>query len=274
VNAETGDQVTRWIYGTTLTDSAVASNNLLRTKIYPESDDRPAPAADGPDGVYARLEYTYNRQGQPLSFKDADLTQHDYVYDKLSRLTADKATELGDGLSSAVRRIGRTYDVRGFLDKVTSYSTVSGSVVVNEVQLVYDPFGNLVEDRQSHSGAVTGTTPKVVYVYTDGSNNKLRKVSVTYPNGRVLTYHYGTANSIDDHLNRVSDERVTGESDHLVDYRYVGEAWQSRISYPQPSIMCDYKKQSGEPDGDAGDPYSGYDRFGRTVDIRWIKPIT
>ena len=38
-NAATGDQVTNWIYGTTLNDSEVATSNLLRAKIYPESDD-------------------------------------------------------------------------------------------------------------------------------------------------------------------------------------------------------------------------------------------
>jgi hypothetical protein len=34
-----------------------------------------------------------------------------------------------------------------------------------------------------------------------------------------------------------------------------------------------YPCPSGQPDGDAGDPYNGYDRFGRTVDIHWSKPI-
>jgi hypothetical protein len=32
-------------------------------------------------------------------------------------------------------------------------------------------------------------------------------------------------------------------------------------------------QQIGQPDGDAGDPYNGYDRFGRTVDIRRSTPI-
>ena len=54
-----------------------------------------------------------------------------------------------------------------------------------------------------------------------------------------------------------------------LEYRYVGRSWQVRLAYPQPSIACDYKKQAGQPDGDAGDPYNGYDRFGRTVDIHW-----
>jgi len=30
-----------------------------------------------------------------------------------------------------------------------------------------------------------------------------------------------------------------------------------------------YIKQSGEPNGDAGDQYTGLDRFGRVVDQRW-----
>jgi hypothetical protein len=102
----------------------------------------------------------------------------------------------------------------------------------------------------------------------------MRKVSVTYPNGRVLEYLYGTTNSMDDHLNRVSAEKVTGESQNLVEYRYVGQNWQVRLAYPEPDIMCNYRKQAGQPDGDAGDPYNGYDRFGRTVDINWTSPIT
>jgi hypothetical protein len=30
-----------------------------------------------------------------------------------------------------------------------------------------------------------------------------------------------------------------------------------------------YIKEAGSPVGDAGDPYAGYDRFGRTVEMRW-----
>jgi len=40
VNDVTGDQVTRWVYGTTLTDSGVATGHLLRAKIEPP----PSPA--------------------------------------------------------------------------------------------------------------------------------------------------------------------------------------------------------------------------------------
>jgi hypothetical protein len=91
---------------------------------------------------------------------------------------------------------------------------------------------------------------------------------------RVVEYIYGTTNSMDDHLNRVTAEKVTGESGNLVEYRYMGAALQVRLAYPMPDVMCDYKKQAGQPVGDAGDPYNGYDRFGRTVDINWSKPIS
>ena len=36
-NNVTGDQVTTWEYGTTLDDSDIASNQLLRAKVYPDS---------------------------------------------------------------------------------------------------------------------------------------------------------------------------------------------------------------------------------------------
>ncbi|MEZ6147039.1 MAG: hypothetical protein R3B91_16800 [Planctomycetaceae bacterium] len=38
----------------------------------------------------------------------------------------------------------------------------------------------------------TSTTPKVQYAYADGSSNTVRPASLTYPDGRVVTYNYGT----------------------------------------------------------------------------------
>jgi len=38
-NPTTGDQVTKYVYGTTLTDSSIARADLLRAVIYPDSDD-------------------------------------------------------------------------------------------------------------------------------------------------------------------------------------------------------------------------------------------
>jgi YD repeat-containing protein len=271
INPTTGNQVTRWIFGTTLDDSGIASNRLLRAKIYPESDDRPAPLDSGPDGVYARLEYTYNRQGDVVQFTDADGTVHEYEYDKVARLIEDRATTVASHLDTAIRRISRAYDNRGMLALVTSRSAVTGGSIVNEVALLYGPFGQLIEDAQAHGGAVDGSTPKVQYGYTDGSGNTLRRTSITYPNGRVMNYLYGASLSIDDLLNRISAQEVDGEGDNLVEYTYAGAAWQVQIHMPQPDLELTYKHQTGAPVGDAGDIYSGYDRFGRTQEILWLK---
>lgn len=270
-NPTTGDQVTRWIFGTTLADGGIASNRLLRAKIYPESDDRPAPLDSGPDGVYARLEYGYNRQGDVVEFTDADGTVHEYGYDKIGQLIDDRVPTLAAHLDTAVRRISRTYDNRGLLSKVTSHSAVTGGSIVNEVARSYGPFGQLVEDVQSHSGATGGGTPKVSYAYTTGAGNILRRTSVTYPNGRVLEYQYGASMSINDHLNRVSAEKVQGEGSNLVQYTYAGAAWQVQVAMPQPDVELTFKQQSGAPAGDAGDIYAGYDRFDRAQEILWLK---
>jgi RHS repeat-associated protein len=266
VNGDTGNQVTKWIFGTTLEDSTIASNNLLRTKIYPESEDRPV----GPDGVYAQLQYTYNRQGQKVTFIDADGTEHDYAYDQLGRLISDAVPTLGPGLDDSILRIERAYEVRGMLQAISSYSAASGGTVVNESAFAYDAFRNLITDQQSHSGAVvTSTTPQVGYSYADGSANTVRRTSTIYPNGQALNVQYGAANSADDHLNRVTALQLASESNTLVAYTYVGLAWQVLVGYAGPAVEMTYIQQSGEPVGDAGDPYNGYDRFGRTVDIRW-----
>lgn len=271
INPTTGNQVTRWIFGTTLAESGIASNRLLRAKIYPESDDRPAPLDSGPDGVYARLEYTYNRQGDVVQFTDADGTVHEYEYDKAGRLIEDRATTIASHLDTTVRRISRAYDNRGMLALVSSYDAVTSGTILNQVALLYGAFGQLVEDAQAHGGTVDGSTPKVQYGYTDGSGNTLRRTSITYPNGRVMNYLYGASLSIDDLINRVSAQEVDGEGDNLVEYTYAGAAWQVQINMPQPNLELTYKHQSGAPVGDAGDIYSGYDRFGRTQEILWLK---
>lgn len=38
---------------------------------------------------------------------------------------------------------------------------------------------------------------------------------------------------------------------------------------PEADHALTYVKQSVEPDGDAGEQYTGLDRFGRVVDQRW-----
>lgn len=190
-NADTGAQVTTYTYGSTLTDSAIVSNELLVQTEYPEG---------------GLATYAYNRQQQRTKLTDPNATVHEYDYDKLGRLIADKVTTLGSGggvIDTAVRRIERTYEVRGMVETVTSFSAVSGGSVVNEVEFAYNDFGQLATERQEHGGSVSGSSPTITYAYVDGTGNTIRPTQVTYPNTTVLTYDYGTSGGANDRLSRV-----------------------------------------------------------------------
>ena len=129
-----------------------------------------------------------------------------------------------------------------------------------------------VEDKQEHTGAVDVNTPAVQYGYEDGSRaNTVRRTSMTYPDGRILNYTYGTGGEANDRLSRVGALQIEGEGLDACTYTFVGAARYVKIAYPQPSVELSYFKPTTAPNGDAGDKYSGYDRFGRTVDMRWIK---
>jgi len=103
-----------------------------------------------------------------------------------------------------------------------------------------------------------------------GGANNSRLLSVTYPNGRVLSYNYATGVDSDvSRLTSLSDSTGTLES-----YAYLGLDTVVLRSHPQPGIDLTYIKQTGESNGDAGDKYIGLDRFDRVVDQRWINTST
>ena len=239
-NATTGAQVTTWNYGSTLTESLVASNELLHSKVYPDS-------TSGSDQVV----YAYNRLGQVTQQTAQNGTVRQFDYDLLGRLQDDMATTLGTGVDATIQRISRTYEVRGLLQNVTSYNnpTPGSGTGVNDGELLYNTFQQLANDYQSHSGAVnTGTTPNVAYAYANGSANTIRLNTITYPNGRAINYAYGAANSIDDLLSR-----VTGLGDSIttsmVAYSKLGLDTTVVVQYPQPNVQMTY---IGTPGGDGG----------------------
>jgi RHS repeat-associated protein len=285
-NSVTGDQLTQWVYGTTLSDSGVASFELLRAKIYPDSDDAASPLGNGLDGLYDRVEYRYDRLGELTELKDQNETVHAYEYDKLGRLLHDKVTVVGDGIDDAILRISREYEVRGMLKTVTSADGVDpeDSEVVNQVKLTYNEFGLLIADSQSHNG-IEETPPVVSYTYgpaaSSGSssssssasgigspNSITRPRTIVYPDGRTLTYEYGAEGSVDSLRGRVHE--IKDGENTLVRYTYRGIKSTVRIEYIEPGIELTYIMQSGESPGDAGDQYTGLDRFGRIVDVRWL----
>jgi RHS repeat-associated protein len=249
-NPETGDQITQYQYGVTfLSGSDLVTNDLISAEIYPDSS-----------GCGDQVSYGYNRQGQRTSMRDQNGSVHKYAYDLLGRQTADAVTTVAAGIDDAVLRIGRTYEVRGMAEKITSYDAASSGTVVNEVQNDYNNFAQLETQYQEHAGSVnTGTSPKVGYAYEDGSANTVRPTLMTYPSGQVLQNLYDDADA--DNLSRIRTLNFDGTD--VAQYSYLGLGTFVTTDYPEPQIKLDYASGSGI------NPYTGYDRFGRVIDLLW-----
>ena len=179
-------------------------------------------------------------------------------------------TTLGTGVDGAVRRLSTAYEVRGMKSKLTSWNdaSVSSGDVVNECQFAYNGFRQLATEYQSHGGAVnTSTSPKVQYSYASGSANTIRSTGITHPNGRMVSYDYGTSNGINDAISRV--DAVKDGATALAQYSYLGGAAFVITDYTEPDINWTLADLAGSNDPDTGDIYSGFDRFGRVKDNRW-----
>jgi YD repeat-containing protein len=254
-NPTTGEQVTTWVYGTTLAASGIARNDLPVSKTYPTGESETQ---------------SYNRQGEAQTMTDPNGSVHGYRRDKLGKLTDDQITTLASEVDGLVRRISTTYDERGRVQLITSGSEPEpgAGTVINQTAYSYNGIDCLTKEAQSDSGVLDGSTPSVQYNCTGALDNVLRRTALVYPNGRTVSYEYGAAGSIDDVLNRVQsvhDDDLTV----LAEFQYLGSVMPVVTSLPQPAIQRRWKKLSGQPDGDAGDPYTGYDRFGRTEQMQW-----
>lgn len=278
----TPSQTTTYIYSALLSDkgSAVKSNSYLRAVIYPMSDDAVVSnvLSNGGDGVYDRVEMTYHADGSLATRKDQNGTVRTFSYDDAGRLTSDAVTTLGTGVDGAVRRIAMGYDDLGRPSLFTSFDAASAGTTVNEVRRAFDGLGRLTTEYQEHAGAVsTGASLKVQYGYdaTIASNvftKSARLKSLTYPNGRILRHEYGSGT--DDATSRLSylaDDNAGSIGTHLEEYSYLGAATIVERKHPEPGLDLTYVKLAAEATGDAGDKYTGLDRFGRVVDQRWRK---
>jgi YD repeat-containing protein len=256
-------QTTQYVYGaTTGTGSDLNSYDILVAIQYPD------PTTGNPSSSQQDA-YTVNALGDVKTKTDRNGNVHTLSYDVLGRLTADAVTTLGTGVDGTIRRIETAYDTGDRPYLFTSYSAASGGSIVNQVQDAFNGLGQLIEEWQSHSGAVnTSTTPNVQYSYTlmSGGVNNSRLTGFTYPNGRVITYNYATG--VDNTISRlttISDGATTLESLSYLGLNTIVIRFQ-----PQAGTQLTYVKQTGESNGDAGDQYIGLDRFGRVVDQRWI----
>src|SRR5262249_42143628 len=257
-------QKTQWVYGVTggAGGSDIYSNDIVSAVKYPDK-------STGNPSTSEQETYTVNAPGETKKYTDSNGTVHTYTSDVVGRPTSDAVTTLGTGVDGSVRRLETAYDTAGNAYLYTSYDAASAGNVVNQVQQVYNGLGQLTTEYQAHSGAVnTATTPKVQYAYSEmaGGANHSRLISLTYPNGRVLNYNY--ASGLDSTISRLSS--LSDNSATLESYAYLGAGTVVKRAHPEPGVDLTYIKQSGETNGDAGDQYTGLDRFGRVVDQRWI----
>lgn len=249
------NQTTVYTYGTTLAESAIASNSLLRSTAYPDSE--------GDSDV---VTLAYNRQQEVVKRVDQAGTEHVLEYDGLGRIIHDRVTSFGKHIQQTVKRISTQYEVRGMPKLVTSHATsdTAKNSVINQVRLEYDGFGQLVTDYQAHAGPVDTSlngTPRVVYDFSDGSGNRSRPTQITYPNGREISLGYGPSLRLNDVLNRI-EEVNDHDATTLVAYTYLGMNTTVRTSFPEAEVRLDLWG------GTAGE-YTGFDRFGRVTDQHW-----
>ena len=180
-------------------------------------------------------------------------------------------TVLGTGVDGAVRRLALSYDVRGQVFQSTSYdhAAIGSGSILNQVQKSYNDFEQLVTEYHSHGGSVnTMATPKVQYGFADGSDNTVRPIGMVYPNGRELTFEYGTANGIDDSSSRIA-AIIDDDDTTLVEYEYLGQNSFVIANNSQPDLQWTLESLTGTDDPETGDIYAGLDRFGRITDCRW-----
>jgi RHS repeat-associated protein len=100
-----------------------------------------------------------------------------------------------------------------------------------------------------------------------GGSNHSRITSMSYPNGRVITSDYGTSGGLNDRISRLNT--LKDGSTSLEGYSYLGFGTVVERLHPESGVDLSYVKLSGESTGDAGDQYTGLDRFGRVIDQRW-----
>jgi RHS repeat-associated protein len=129
------------------------------------------------------------------------------------------------------------------------------------------------QEYQDHFGPVNPLlTPKVTYSYSEASGgNHSRLTTMTYPNGRTVQYEYdpGIDTAIS-RLSRLTGDAIGGGLTSYEEYEYLGASTMIERGRPESGIKLTMVSQTGSV-GDAGDPYTGLDRFGRVVDQRWIE---
>lgn len=256
-------QETAYDFGTSpARGDAVTDNRVMVATRYP---DRTTGLASNTPSQPVNI----NAAGEVVKRTDENGTVHQYHYDTLGRLTADVVSTLGSGIDGSIRRIDRTYNTQGAVDAITSYADQLGTVVENQLVRQYNGLIQMTREYQSHVGAVDqALTLAIDYEYSEmaGGANHSRLESITYPSGRIVDHVYTAG--VDDAISRLS--AIAEDGTNLESYEFLGLSTQVRRQHEETGVDQTFIKLAGESDGDAGDRYTGLDRFGRVVDQRWV----
>ncbi|MDA7867793.1 RHS repeat-associated core domain-containing protein, partial [Akkermansiaceae bacterium] len=261
-NANTGQQVTEWVYGVSPTKgSDLYSNRLVYQKIYPDGESSSSSGA-----TVDRVTNTFNRQQQLTTMTDQLGTVHDYSYDKLGRLLSDSVVgNFGTNVDQSIGKLETGYDERGRVIHNTSYDT-AGTSKVNQVVREYNNFNQLVTEYQEHSATFDpDTSRKVTYTYADGANNTpIRPTSIKYPHTETATSSttiaFAYVSQQSDALSRFDE--IKDGSDILSSFKYVGLGMMVAQKYnAAANTELTY--------GDSSNDYNGYDLFGRIAKTLW-----
>jgi len=261
----TDDETTTYLYESTVNAAWVTN------EIYPDSSDTTSAGTD-------QIKFTYNTDGSVATRTDQLGTVLTYVYYSSHRkLKAQKAGTLGSGVDTSFRSITYGYDNMQRRQKVTSHPNVTdnpdASMVMNQVYFAYDDMGALITRWQDNGGeAVTSgmsQSPKVQFAYDTSATSSIftngrRLKQVTYPNGRIVHYTYGTAGAVDDLLHRVQqiNEDSGGSPGAVLElYSYNGAGRMAIADAQQVNLKLNYFTSTAN--------YGGWDRFGRVKDQFW-----
>ena len=257
-----GVQETEYVFGVTPAQGSTLTSNEMRYQTkHPDASAGTSSTTEVESG-------TFNNLGQTLTKTDRNGSVHTYAYDVVGRQISDTVTTLGAGVDGSTRRVEMYYDGQGNVFQITSYDATTAGNVTSQIQRGYNGLGQLTTEFQATNGSVsTTTTPKVQYAYSEmpsGANHS-RLTSITYPNGRVMSYQYATG--LNNNISRLSS--IVDGTTTLESYDYLGFGTVVRRAHAQPGVDMTYIKLSGESNGAAGDQYTGMDQFGRVVDQRW-----
>ncbi|MFM7518996.1 MAG: hypothetical protein ACKO9B_00845, partial [Planctomycetota bacterium] len=272
-------QVTGYVYGVSpATGSALVSNDILAEMRHPDP-------ATGLPSAMERDVYTVNSLGERTTITDRAGTVHTYLRDTVGRQTADVVTALGKDVDGTVRRIESAYDVLGRPVRVTSWT--DGGEIVNQVASAYNGFGQLTTQWQSHRKKVDpDATPAVAMAYSEAvGGNHSRPIQLTYPDGYAVSFNYS---GIDAAVSRPTSlsgprsgqwsvgpmpadllgpqpagasRRPPAVSKGIIEaFRYLGTATVIERSRPEVNATLTMESATGAT-GDAGDRYTGLDRF-------------